>query len=340
MDLHKSTSTFCAKTKDGHIVSEQKIVTSPEEVATFITSLGNSRKSLVLEPVSQWHFFADYIESLGVTVVLAHSTKVRAIASARIKTDTIDARTLADLLRADLIPRAWRSPVEVRSWKELARCRAALVHDRTQMKNRTHSVLFKNALESPYATLFSKKGRLWLDDCVLPAHYRRSLNTYLTLVDDYTTQIHVLEQEIHTLANTLSGMQYLLSIPGVGYISALTIMAEVGDITRFPSAKKLQSYAGLVPSTYASGGTVRHGKITKQGSKWLRFIMIEVAHAQPRCRHTKGFGGYYNRIRLNKGSSTAAVATARKLLAVVWRVLTDNRPFEERSPVVHQAIIV
>lgn len=339
MDLHKSTSTLCAKTKNGTIIKEQKILTTPEEVATFIQSLGNNRLSLVMEPLSQWHFYADFIESLGVTVILAHATKVRAIASAKIKTDAIDARTLADLLRANLIPEAYRSPVEVRSWKELARLRSALVHDRTQMKNRVHAVLFKNALQAPFS-LWSNKGSKWLESIDIPQHYRRSLSVYTTLIDDISREIHELEQSITELCTALPQLQLLMSIPGVGYISALTILSEIGDISRFPSAKKLQSYAGLVPSTYASGSVIRHGRITKQGSRYLRFALIEVAHAQVRCRRVVGLNGYFQRIRMRKNTQTAAVATARKLLAVIWRVLTDNRPFEERSTVVHHSVIV
>ena len=109
-------------------------------------------------------------------------------------------------------------------------------------------------------------------------------------------------------------------------------MGEIGDINRFNSAKKLQGYAGLVPSTYSSGDKQIHGKITKQGSKWLRWIMIEAAYHQERCKKIPGFGSYYNSMKKRKGTKTAAVATARKLLAVVWRLLKDNRPYEVNAP--------
>ena len=104
-------------------------------------------------------------------------------------------------------------------------------------------------------------------------------------------------------------------------------MAEVGDIKRFPSAKKLMGYAGLAPSTYASGGKVRHGRIMKTGSSWLRWVFVEAAYHQLNCRKMQGLKPYYEKIKARKGSRVAAVATARKLCAVVWRVLTDQRPF-------------
>jgi transposase len=339
MDLHKSTTTFCAKDYEGNILDEKKVITNPSEISNFIHSLKGS-SSLVMEPVSQWHFYADMIEGFGVDVHLAHPTKVKAIASAKIKTDTIDSRVLADLLRANLIPEAYRSPLHVRDWKELSRSRASLVHDRTQMKNRVHAILFKNALESPFGDLFGKKGRKWLEDINLPSFYRRSISSYLSLIDKYMEEIKILENHIDSLVDETCDIKNLMSIPGIGFVNALTIMAEIGDIERFPSARQLQSYAGLVPSTHSSGNITRHGRITKQGSKWLRYAMIEAAHVQTRCRKIQGFNWYYQRIRIRKNAQTAAVATARKLLAVVWRVLTDNRPFEERPPMVHHSVIV
>jgi transposase len=340
MDLHKSTSTFCAKTKDGDILAERKIVTNPEEVKTFIHSLGKRDVALVLEPVSQWHFYADFIERMGVEVRMAHPARVKAIASARIKTDKIDAGVLADLLRTNLVPEAYRSPVSIRAHKELVRLRGSLVHDRTQLKNRVHAILFKNALESPEGNLFGKAGRAWLSSLTLPEYYQRSLVTHLALIDEYEASIKCIEREVIATANETPWIALLLSIPGIGHVTALTIAAEVGDITRFHSAKHLQSYAGLVPSTYSSGGVVRHGSITRQGSKWLRYIMIEVAHAQLRCKRVRGFRSYYMRMKVRTNTQTAAVATARKLLAVVFRVLSDNRPFEERPPIAHQVNFV
>lgn len=340
MDLHKSTSTFCAKTKDGDIVAERKTVTNPEEVKAFIHSLGKRDTALVLEPVSQWHYYADLIEGLGVEVHMAHPMRVKAIASARIKTDKIDAGVLADLLRTNLVPEAYRSPVSVRAHKELARLRSTLVHDRTQLKNRVHAILFKNALESPERTLFRKAGRAWLATLELPEYYQRSLETHLALIDEYDATIKQIEQQVIRTAKETPWITLLLSIPGIGYVSALTIAAEIGDIKRFHSAKHLQSYAGLVPSTYSSGGVTRHGSLTRQGSKWLRYTMVEVAHAQLRCTQVRGFRSYFMRMKVRTNTQTAAVATARKLLAVVFRVLSDGRPYEERPPIAHQINIV
>lgn len=334
MDLHKNTSTFCAKNFEGQVIASQKILTDKNEVSRFINSLKEKSDdlSLVLEPVSQWYYYADLIESLSVDIHLAHPMKVKAIASARIKTDKIDAGILADLLRADLLPEAYFSPREVRGLKEQCRFRASLIHLRTQVKNKIHAILFKHSLKHNFTDLFGKGGRNWLAGLKLKEPFQGNLEKYLKLIDELANLIARAEEGIKSTVLNHPQANLLVSIPGISYCSALTIMAEIGEIERFKSSKQLQSYAGLVPSTYNSGDKQIHGKITKQGSKWLRYIMIEAAHHQMRCKKIPGFGSYYNGMKKRKGTKTAAVATARKLLAVVWRLLKDNRPYEAMAP--------
>jgi transposase len=334
MDLHKNTSTLCVKTYDGAVITSKKISTDKNDVTEFIKSIKKKSDdiSLALEPVSQWYYYADLIENLGVDVHLAHPMRVKAIASARIKTDKIDASVLSDLLRSNLLPEAYFSPREVRGWKEQCRFRASLVNLRTQVKNKIHAILFKHSLRHNFSNLFGKGGRNWLQSLSLKEPFQSNLNRYLALLDQITALIELSETDIKNTVTNHKQANLLVSIPGVSYCSALTIMAEIGDINRFKSCKQLQSYAGLVPSTYNSGDKQIHGRITKQGSKWLRWIMVEAAHHQQRCKRIPGFGSYYNAKKKLKGSKTATVATARKLLAVVWRLLKDDRPFERTSP--------
>ena len=334
MDLHKNSSTFCVKTKDGKIVASEKILTDKNHVTDFINNCREQTEnvSLVMEPVSQWYYYADLIENLNVDVKLAHPMKTKAIASAKIKTDKIDARTLADLLRANLVPEAYFSPKEVRGWKEICRFRVSLVKLQTQVKNKIHAILFKHALKHNFSDLFGKGGKNWLSTLKLKEPFQTNLERYLVLLEQLEDMVKQAEKDIENTVKEHPQADLLVSIPGISYYSALTIVAEIGNIERFPSPKQLQSYAGLVPSTYNSGDKQVHGKITKQGSKWLRYIMIEAAHHQTRCTRIPGFGSYYNSIKKRKGSKTAAVATARKILAVVWRLLKDNRPYEPVDP--------
>lgn len=334
MDLHKNTSTLVVKNQRGEEVLSQKINTDKNEVRKFINAVKKKSNdlSLALEPVSQWYYYADLIESLDVDVHLAHPMRVKAIASARIKTDKIDAGVLCDLLRGKLLPEAYFSSKEVRNWKEQCRYRASLLHLRAQVKNKIHAILFKHALKHNFSNLFGKGGRNWLSSLKFNEPFQSNLENYLLLIDQFDVLIAQAEKNISETVINHPQAALLVSIPGISYCSALTIIAEIGDIGRFPSAKKLQGYAGLVPSTYSSGDKQIHGRITKQGSRWLRWTMIEAAYHQERCKKIPGFGSYYNSMKKRKGTKTAAVATARKLLAVVWRLLKDNRPYEIVAP--------
>ena len=275
MDLHKSTSTFAVKDKDGAIIERKKIATDPSAITTYLGKFPNA--ALAVEPVSQWYFYADLMQKMGIDVHLANPLKVKAIASARIKTDTIDAGVLCDLLRTNLLPEAYFASSDMRFWKEMTRYRASLIQLRTEVKNKIHGILFKNALRHPFTDLFGAGGRKWLATLTLDEHYAYELKHYLTLLDTFTTLINEADQKIEQTVTDHPQARLLTTIPAVKYVSALTIMAEIGTIDRFPSAKKLMGYAGLVPSTYASGDVIRHGRITKQGSKWLRTTMLEIA---------------------------------------------------------------
>lgn len=331
MDLHKNTSSFCVKDRDGNLIRQEKVLTDRNQIRKFVRTF-DAPLTLAVEPVSQWYTYADFLSGLGVEVHLAHPLRVKAIASARIKTDKIDAAVLCDLLRSNLLPEAYFASAEVRTWKELVRFRASLLNLRTQVKNKVHAILHKHALKHPFTDLFGVAGRRWLATLILKEPFASALQEYLGLIDYLTAQIDRAEQMVIAEVSDHPPAKLLTTIPGISYVSALTIVGEIGEIKRFPCAKKLMGYAGVVPSTYSSGEVVRHGRITKTGSKWLRYIMIEAAQHQQLCKRNPGFGSYYLALKKRKGSKTAAVATARKLLAVVWRLLTDNRPWQEVAP--------
>lgn len=330
MDLHKKTSTFVVKEKFGRVLEKKKLNTDQKEITSFLSPYQGA--SLVVEPVSQWYVYADLIQKLGINVHLAHPMRVKAIAFAKVKTDTIDAGVLCDLLRSDLLPEAYFSPKEVRVWKETVRFRTSLVQMQTQTKNKIHSILFKNAIISPHQSLFGTNGRKWLSELELVEPFSFHLKEYLKLLDDIGMRIEEAEKEVITKVSSHSQAKLLCTIPGIGHISALTIIAEIGDIHRFASAKKLMGYAGLAPSTYSSGDKMRHGKITRQGSMWLRTVLIECAHRQARSKYAGSLKEFHDHIKEKKDVKTAAVATARKLCAVIWRMLTDNRPFLKFPP--------
>lgn len=340
MDLHKKTSSFCVMDKEGNVLEEKTIRTVPEEIKKFVLSLGKKKEiKLVMEPLSQWHYYADFIEELGVGVTLAHPLKVKAISTAKVKTDKIDAKVLANLLRCNLIPEAYFAPKHVRNWKELCRGRSSLIDLKIQVKNKIHAIMFRNGLVYPRSTLFTKKGRAWMNSLDLNSFFKANLNSNLNALESLEKEIGVLEKKIKQIVDETEDMKLLRTIPGIDYVTAITIMAEIGEIKRFSSPKKLHSYAGLVPTIRNSGGKVNHGHISKQGSVYLRHVMVGVAQCQPRLKNSVGLKWFFERLTLNKkNGKTAVVATARKLLTVVFKVLSEKRSFEERLPKTYQII--
>jgi len=335
MDLHKSTSSFCVMNKEGVILREQRIPTSVSEVTKFINSLGKKQAiSSALEPVSQWYVYADLLEELGTEVHLAHPRKLKAIATSSSKTDKLDARVITDHLRTNHLPEAYYSPKAVRGWKELVRSRSALVKLRTETKNRVHAVLFKNGIESPVTNLFTNRGILWLRSLELEDHFKLSVEKYLSVIEHLNREIKEMEKVIKKKVSQTREMELLKSIPGIGDILSATIMAEIGEIDRFKSPKQLQAYAGIVPWVHNSGGKERNGRITKVGSTWLRYAVIESVIGMARTRKSSDLKDHFLKVKANKNYQTAAVATARKLLAIIWSVLRNDRPFQARYPAI------
>jgi transposase len=283
----------------------------------------------VVEATSNWYWLCDLLEEIEVPVRLAHPLKTKAIASARIKTDKLDAATLAHLLRADLVPRAHLSSPQARLDRELLRHRVMLVRLRTGVKNRIHALLTRENLVYAKGGLFTRQGRQWLASLELHPVQRAVVDRLLALMEVLETLIQEATAEIRVRAEDDRVARLLCTIPGVGYYSALLIAAEIDGVDRFPDARHLCSYAGLVPSVRASGERTRLGHITKQGSPWLRWILVEICQ-KAASRHDF-LGAHYRRVARRKGNGAAKVATARKLLKAIYHMLRQGMDFEEVS---------
>jgi transposase len=202
-----------------------------------------------------------------------------------------------------------------------------LVKIQTGIKNKIHTILAKNNISHEYSDLFGKEGMAFLHSLLLPENYKVALEGYLSVLDTVRQEIRIVSKRVQQLAEHDRDAMLLMTIPGVGYYSALLIKSEIGDVRRFPSAKQLCSYAGLVPSTHASGNACYHGHITKQGSRWLRWILIEAAiHVVKRPGPLRRF---YFKVERKKGGQIAKVATARKLLDWIYHILRDDKTFQE-----------
>lgn len=318
LDVHKRYTTFCVMDELGEIVTEGHCPTN--ELALHPAFSLKGEKKVVLEAGANWHYVFDQLEPLVDDLKLAHPLRVRAIAAARVKTDAIDARTLAHLLRSDLIPQAYVPPRAVREQRELFRFRLDLIGQRTATKNRIHSMLAKEGWTSPTTDLFGRKGRAWLAELPLEESKRERLDSLLGLVDHLTAEIKHAELRVRENVSCDEQARLLLTIPGVGPLTAFVILAEIGDVHRFADANHLVSYAGLAPRVRSSGGKTRLGNITKQGPNALRWALIEAIHVA--VRRPGKLQEMHRRLKKAKGGALAAVACARQLLVVVYHMLT------------------
>jgi transposase len=325
LDLHKNFSYITTMDAKGRIVGQKK-VPSNGKVVEFLRGFDETME-VAIEATPSWYWLYDQLEEEGFDVKLSHPLKTKAIAYAKVKTDKVDSATLAHLLRSDLLPLSYVPEKPVRSNRELLRYRASLVKVQTGIKNKIHTILAKNNVNHSYSDLFGKEGMAFLQLIPLADSYKIALEGYVSVLEAVRREIRVASKRVQQLAQEDPEAMLLMTIPGVGYYSALLIRSEIGDVKRFPSAKKLCSYAGLVPSTYASGNTCYHGHITKQGSRWLRWILIEAAiHAVKRPGPLRRF---YHKVERKKGGKVAKVATARKLLEWMYHILKDSKTFYE-----------
>ena len=275
-DIHKKYTFFTQMDATGQIRRQGKLTNDRDALAAFFAEIDESA-SVVIEASMNWYHLYDLLESLEIPVTLAHPLRTRAIAEAKVKTDKVDSAILAHLLRTDLAQAAYIPPREIRDLRELLRYRAALVKIQTMIKNRVHALLLKHGYQSPYTDTFGAHGRAWLATLALRPAYRQALRGFLTLLDALRPQIEEASRTVDQYAMTTPSADELCTLPGVGHYTALLILAEIGDIARFPDPKHLVSYAGLAPKVHASGGHIYTGHISKQGSRWLRWILIGAA---------------------------------------------------------------
>ena len=331
IDLHKKTSFLTTVNRDGKIITRANLTNDEELILDYFINLGEETK-IVIESMASWYWLYDLLKGNGFDVVISNPIKTKAIASAKIKNDKLDSHMLAQLLRTDLVATVHVSSLETRKLKEILRHRQRLVRDATRMKNRIHILLTKNNYQPPFSDLFGIKGLKYLRQVNLPNYHKAQLETYLALYERLREEIDPLTTMIQNMAKENAMAKLLMTIPGIGPIVAMFIVAEIEDITRFPTYRNLASYAGLVPSLDASGTKERRGRITKQGSPYLRTALIEAAQVIPRMKSCR-LNLFFRRRIVKSGYQKAVVATAHKILKYAFYVLKNQTPYREEYPV-------
>jgi len=318
IDVHRKRSQVAVIDQVGEVLANRNVPNGVESVLGVIGGLP-AGTPVAFEAAFGWGWLVELLEDYGFAPHLVHPLRCKAIASARLKNDKVDAAILAQLLRADLLPEAWIAPPAVRQLRALLRHRAQLVRLRTLLRNRIHAVLADHGQDRP-GGCWSGPGRAWLASLELPAVSRAVIEDDLALIDALQHPIDRLDQEAHQRARTEPAVKVLTQLPGVGPFTALVILAETGDLSRFGSARKLAAWAGLTPTVRGSDRTVRHGHISKQGSAWLRWVLCQAA--QTAKRHPD-FAASYQAIAHRRGNKIATTAIARRLLTRAYHLLTD-----------------
>ena len=327
IDVHRKRSQVAVVTGDGTVQLNRNVVNGSEPMLRLIGELP-SGTPVAFEAAFGWNWLAELLEDYGFDAHLVHPLRCKAIASARLKNDKADAAILAQLLRADLLPEAWIAPAEVRQLRALLRHRAGLVRLGTQQRNRIHAVAADHGYDRS-ASYWTGPGRGWLAELGLPAGSREIVTDCLAVIDGLAPVIERIDGELHQHAKTDPRVKVLRALPGVGEFTALVMVAEIGDITRFPSARKLASWAGLTPAVRGSDLKIRHGHIPGLGSAWLRWALN---HAAQTARRSPQFAASYAAIARRRSKKIATIAIARKLVTRAWHLLSEMEPAAASTP--------
>jgi len=322
IDIHRDYGVACVQDMEGKIIDEFRFGNNIEGINQVKEKLGNNKTHIAIESTgNMWVVLWDKLEEMKSDLHLVHPLKTKAIASNKLKNDKLDAKMLAKLLRGDMLVCSYVPPHDVRDERETVRLRASLVRMRTQVINKIRSIFHKYCIKYR-GPLYQKSGMEFLTTLDLRPVDMSAIKSYLETLKTLNTQIDSVNSQIAD--NNNEDVRLLMSVPGIDYYSAVLIHSEIGDISRFPSHNKLASWVGLVPSMHQSGTSFYIGKITKEGSKRLRWILVQCAHASIRA-NTK-INGFYAKIAKRRGDNKAVVAVARKLVKIIYPVLTTRNP--------------
>jgi transposase len=325
IDWAYGRAAFCAVSEGGVIESEGLIPADEGGLAGLALRLGPDVKACV-EMMSGAIWVKDQLELAGWSVEVAHARKVRDIAPLACKTDKVGARVLAELCRRDLVPALWVPTIEDRAIRERLRRRAHLVKLRTSARNRIFGLLTQFGLRISFARLRRPDAIELLERRGVPAVWRDSIAEHLSEIAELDRRIDPIDRELRPIAHSDPRAQLLSTIPGVGPLISLTFAAEIGDVSRFCSASKLVGYAGLAPRISQSGERSATGRLSKAGSRTLRWSAVEAANQA--WRPTNPFHEHYRRLAARHGKNPAKSAVARKILIASWHMLSRNQVFQ------------
>lgn len=331
LDLHKRVLEVCIVDAGGAIVQRERLSVERGALHRWAERRLQADDQVALEATTNTWPLVELLQPYVAEVVVSNPLRTRAIAEAKVKTDKVDAHTLAQLLRTGYLPRVWQPDAATQRLRRLSSRRASLVHDRTTVKNRLHAVLHQRLIPLPEQTdLFSARGLRWLRLLELDADGRAAIDSELRLLASLEQEVALLDHTLVELAAPDPRVKLLVTLPGVDVTCAVALLAALGDLSRFRDADHAASYLGLVPSTKQSAARTTHGPITKAGNSQARWLLVQAA--QHLVRHPGPLGVFFRRLKGRKTHNVAVVACARKLVTIAWQMLTRNEPYRYAQP--------
>jgi transposase len=334
LDVHKRILQICIIDAKGKVLFKERLENFDRQtLLEFARQHLKLQDRVALEATTNTWAVARLLRPFVAEVVASNPLTTKAIAQAKVKTDKIDAEVLAQLLRCNYLPQVWQPDEATSLLRELTSRRTAVVGDRTAVRNRIHSLLAVRLLNVPLDELFGPAGRAWLNSLTveqLGAQGRLMLDADLRQHDAIQREIETLEDELARRGYSDDRVKLLMTLPGVNVMVAETLVAALGDVSRFPIADHAASYLGLTPSTRQSGDRCYHGPITKAGNSHARWALVQAAHSV--ARHPGPLGYFFNKLAKKKNYNVAVVATARKLVVIAWHMLTKNEPYRYAIP--------
>jgi transposase len=320
MDLHRRRSVLVRVTEAGEHLETVRISNDPEYLRAVMARAGEA-PDVVLEATYGWYWAADVLVELGARVHLAHPLGVKMFSYRRVKNDERDAADLADLLRMGRWLEAWIAPPATRELRELVRHRAKLVALRSSLKCQIHAVLAACGVVVPMTDLFGARGQGLLERVALAPAFQARLDSARRLIDALDFEVELFTKLASGRLRGHPGYTAVQTISGVGPVLAAVFVAEIGEVSRFRRAAQLASWAGLTPKHHESDTKIHRGRITKQGSKLVRWAAVE---AVQRIGAQTRLGAYREAVAERRGRNQAKVAAARELVECVFYGLRDH----------------
>lgn len=331
LDLSRRRLDVCILDEDGDRLLEIGVAPDADALRTLAARVARLRPepvSAAIESMTGARFVHDSLERWGWEVDIADAQRAKGLAPLVAKTDRIDAWVLAELARRELVPAIWLPDPTIRAERERARFRLHLVHHRTALKNHIHASLMSFGHPLAVSDLFGCAERERLERLALPEAWATSTATAMALIDALDRQIATAEAELRRLGVEHRYVPLLCTLPGISWVLASTIAAEIGDIGRFSRAKQLVGYTGLAPFVMQSGERDRRGPLTKHGPRYLRWALIEATtHAARHPAYRSRYLRTRRRLGKQRGARVARVEVARQLATAIWHMLTKGEPF-------------